>query len=130
MAAERVSITFDDNNNIRVLEAGLFNDCLTMQTESYEFINKMKKFEEMVGSLVDVLDSQAVKIEQEKLKAVGIRNQLENEAENRKKKQQELELMINEKRAELERYLYQLESLTKVEEDQRKQIERLRNNEA
>jgi intraflagellar transport protein 20 len=130
MAAERVSITFDDNNNIRVLEASLFNDCQTMQTESYEFINKMKKFEEMVGSLVDVLDGQAVKIEQEKLKAVGIRNQLENEAENRKKKQQELELMINEKRAELERYLYQLESLTKVEEDQRKQIERLRNNEA
>lgn len=130
MAAERVSITFDDNNNIRVLEAGLFNDCQMMQTEAYEFINKMKKFDEMVGSLVDVLDSQAVKIEQEKLRAVGIRNQLENEAENRKIKQQELEQLMNEKRAELERYLYQLESLMKVEEDQRKLIERLRNNEA
>ncbi|OMJ86074.1 hypothetical protein SteCoe_12512 [Stentor coeruleus] len=101
-----------------------------MQTEAYEFINKMKKFDEMVGSLVDVLDGQAVKIEQEKLRAVGIRNQLENEAETRKIKQQELELVINEKRAELERYLYQLESLMKVEEDQRKLIERLRNNEA
>ena len=130
MAAERISITFDDNNNIRVLEAGLFNDCLMMQTESYEFINKMKKFEEMVGSLVEVLDSQAVKIEQEKLRAVGIRNQLENESENRKKKQQELDQLINEKRAELERYMYQLESLAKVEEKQRKTIERLRNNEA
>lgn len=130
MAADRVSITFDENNNIRVLESSLFNDCQMMQTESYEFISKMKKFEEMVGSLVDVLDGQAVKIEQEKLKAVGIRNQLENEAESRKKKQQELEVVINEKRAELERYLYQLESLSKVEEEQRKQIERLRNNEA
>lgn len=130
MAADRVSITFDENNNIRVLESSLFDDCQMMQTESYEFISKMKKFEEMVGSLVDVLDSQAVKIEQEKLRAVGIRNQLENEAESRKKKQQELEVVINEKRAELERYLYQLESLNKVEEEQRKLIERLRNNEA
>lgn len=130
MAADRVSITFDESNNIRVLESGLFNDCQMMQTEAYEFINKMKKFDEMVGSLVDVLDGQAVKIEQEKLRAVGIRNQLENEAETRKIKQQELELVINEKRAELERYLYQLESLMKVEEDQRKLIERLRNNEA
>lgn len=130
MAADRVSITFDDNNNIRVLESSMFNDCQMMQSESYEFINKMKKFEEMVGSLVDVLDGQAVKIEQEKLRAVGIRNQLENEAESRKKKQQELEVVINEKRAELERYLYQLESLSKVEEEQRKLIERLRNNEA
>ena len=84
----------------------------------------------MVGSLVEVLDSQAVKIEQEKLRAVGIRNQLENESENRKKKQQELDQLINEKRAELERYMYQLESLAKVEEKQRKTIERLRNNEA
>ena len=130
MAAERVSITFDDNNNIRVLEESLFNDCQMMQTESYEFINKMKKFEEMVGSLVEVLDGQAGKIEQEKLKAVGIRNQVENESENRKKKQQELEQLINEKRAELERYTYQLESLMKVEEEQRQRIERLRNNEA
>lgn len=130
MAADRVSITFDENNNIRVLEASLFNDCQLMQSQSYEFVNKMKKFEEMVGSLVEVLDSQAVKIEQEKLRAVGIRNQMENEAENRKKKQQELEVVINEKRAELERYLYQLESLNKVEEEQRKLIERLRNNEA
>ena len=39
-------------------------------------------------------------------------------------------MVINEKRAELERYLYQLESLNKVEEEQRKLIERLRNNEA
>ena len=130
MAADRVSITFDETNNIRVLEASLFNDCQTMQSQSYEFVNKMKKFEEMVESLVEVLDSQAVKIEQEKLRAVGIRNQMENEGENRKKKQQEFEVVINEKRAELERYLYQLESLNKVEEEQRKLIERLRNNEA
>mmetsp|Transcript_13712 Transcript_13712/g.20059 ORF Transcript_13712/g.20059 Transcript_13712/m.20059 type:complete len:131 (+) Transcript_13712:13-405(+) len=130
MASEKVSITFDDNNNIRVLESGLYNDSLSLQTECYDFINKMKKFQESVGDLVEVLDTQASKIEHEKLRAVGLRNQVDNEHEMRKKKQQELNFLINEKISELERYNYQLESLMKVESEQEQLIERLRNNEA
>jgi hypothetical protein len=55
--ASKVSITFDESNKIRVLEASQFNDSLALQTEAYEFINKMKKFEDMVGGLVEVLDT-------------------------------------------------------------------------
>jgi intraflagellar transport protein 20 len=128
--ADKVSITFDEANQIRVLEAGLFNESMALQTESYEFISKIKKFQEQVGTMVEVLDTQAGKIEQEKLRAVGMRHQVDNEVEVRKKKQQELQFLISEKMAELERYSYQLESLSKVENDQRMLIERLRNNEA
>ncbi|CAG9311499.1 unnamed protein product [Blepharisma stoltei] len=128
--AEKVSITFDENNQIRVLESSLYNDSLGLQTASYEFINDMKRFQETVGSLVEVLDEQAGKIENEKLRSVGLRNQVDNEAEARKKKQQELVFLINEKIAELERYTYQYESLLKVEEEQKQLIERLNNNEA
>lgn len=128
--AEKVSITFDENNQIRVLESSLFNDSLSLQTASYEFINDMKRFQETVGSLVEVLDEQAGKIENEKLRSVGLRNQVDNEADARKKKQQELVFLINEKIAELERYSYQYESLTKVEDEQKQLIERLNNNEA
>lgn len=130
MAADKISITFDDNNQIRILESNIYNDCLGLQTESYDFISKMKQFQDIVGSLVDVLDNHASKIEQEKLRAVGLRNQVDSEPEARKKKQQELQFLINEKLAELERYTYQLESLSKVEEEQRLLIEKLRNNEA
>jgi intraflagellar transport protein 20 len=130
MAADKISITFDENNQIRILESNIYNDCLSLQTESYDFISKMKQFQDIVGSLVDVLDTHASKIEQEKLRAVGLRNQVDSEPEARKKKQQELQFLINEKLAELERYTYQLESLQKVEEEQRMLIEKLRNNEA
>ena len=130
MAAEKISITFDESNQVRVLEAGLYNESMALQTESYEFINKMKRFQETVSSLTEVLDVQAGKIENQKLRAVGLRNHVDNELESRKKKQQELAFMLNEKKAELERYTYQLESLSKVETEQNQLIERLRNNEA
>ena len=125
----KISITFDENNQIRVLEQGQFNDSLALQTECYEFINKMKKFEDMVGGLVEVLDDQANKIEAQKLRAVGVKNQVDGEKENRIKKQQELHTLIGERMAELERYTYQYESLVKVEAEQKQKIDKLRNNE-
>lgn len=130
MAADKVSITFDEGNQIRVLESSLYNESLALQTESYNFVSKIKTFEETVGGLVEMLDQQAKKIEEVKLQAVGTRNKAEGEAETRKKKQQELQFLINEKLGELERYTYQLDSLTKVETEQKLLIEKLRNNEA
>jgi len=60
-------------------------------------------FNDMVSSLIELLDTQAQKIEEAKLKAVGARNKIEGEEDNRKKKEQEFKTLINEKRMELER---------------------------
>ena len=60
-------------------------------------------FNEMVTTLIEVLDSQAQKIEDAKLKAVGARNKIEGEEDNRRAKEQELKTLINEKRLLLER---------------------------
>ena len=60
-------------------------------------------FNDMVSSLIELLDAQAQKIEEAKLKAVGARNKIEGEEDNRRKKEQELKTLINEKRMELER---------------------------
>ena len=57
----------------------------------------------MVSTLIEVLDSQAQKIEDAKLKAVGARNKIEGEEDIRKKKEQELKTLINEKKMELDR---------------------------
>ncbi len=78
---------------------------------------------------MDVLNLYSLRIEDEKLRAVGIRNRIENEEENRKRKQQELEIQINEKKVELERLHSQSESLLKVETEQRLFIEKFSNNE-
>jgi len=60
-------------------------------------------FNDMVTTLIEVLDSQAAKIEDAKLKAVGARNKIEGEEDHRRKREQELKTIINEKRLLLER---------------------------
>ena len=67
-------------------------------------------------------------IEQEKLKALGKRNQLYEEVESREKRAQELKVLIREKKEELERLKYQSESLLKIEAEQKMIIEKLSNN--
>ena len=87
-------------------------------------------FNEMVTTLTDVLEQQAQKIEDAKLKAIGARNKIEGEEDNRRKKEQELKTQINEKKMMLERLTYQFESLSKVEAEQKLTIEKLSNNES
>ena len=68
-------------------------------------------------------------IEAEKLKAIGLGNRVDSEREVRKRKQLELQAMINEKKAELERLSAQHDSLTNVELQQTAPIEKLTNHE-
>ena len=74
-------------------------------------------FNEQVTTLTEVLDQQAEKIENAKLKAIGARNKIEGEEDNRRKKEQELKTLINEKKMMLERLTFEYESLCKVEND-------------
>ena len=84
----------------------------------------------MVTTLTNVLEQQAQKIEDAKLKAIGARNKIEGEEDNRRKKEQELKTLINEKKMILERLTYEYESLTKVDTEQQRTIEKLSNNES
>jgi len=75
-----------------------------------------------------VLENHSKKIEKEKLKALGKRNQLYEEIESRDKREQELKVLIREKKEELERLKFQNSSLMKIENEQRMIIEKLSNN--
>ncbi len=61
---------------------------------------------------------------------MGARNKIEGEEDSRRKKEQELKTLVNEKKIELERLLYQYDSLSKVENEQHLTIEKLSNNES
>ena len=98
-----VNITFDENNQIRVLSQEKYRETEQMKTETIDFLKKIMSFNDMVTTLIEVLDSQAQKIEDAKLKAVGARNKIEGEEDNRRAKEQELKTLINEKRLLLER---------------------------
>ncbi len=76
----------------------------------------------------DTLDLHSSKIEKEKLKALGKKNQLYQEMDSKANKESELKLMIKEKIEELERLKVQYQSLEKIENEQRLIIEKLSNN--
>ncbi len=86
-------------------------------------------FQQLIKSLNDVLEGHSNKIEKEKLKALGKRNQVYEEQESRDRRTQEIKVLIREKKEELERLKFQYNSLVKIEEEQRIAIEKLSNNE-
>lgn len=94
-----------------------------------EFITKVISIDETMSSLTECLDDFSVQIEKEKLRALGERNKWESESENRKRKMMELNNLLNEKKAELERFNVELESLVKVESEQKTLINKLSSSE-
>ena len=77
--------------------------------------------------MVKTLGEQSEKIEKDKLKAIGQRNKVDSEVEDRQRQMVALQGQINEKRGELERYDLQMKSLEKVQADQLVMIEKLQN---
>ena len=135
-----VHITFDENNQIRVLSSEKYRETENLKSECIDFLKskwnnrltvvEILQFNDNVTTLNEVLELQATKIEEAKLKAIGARNKIEGEEDNRRKKEQELKTQINEKRMMLERLNYQYDSLQKVENEQKLTIEKLSNNES
>ena len=123
-----LDITIDDNNNIRVLPLEKYTASQKLKGESNKFVSKIIQFNDLIKSIAEVLEKHSKVIENEKLKALGKRNQLYDEIESRGKREQELKVLIREKKEELERLKYQRESLLKIEAEQKMTIEKLSNN--
>uniref|UniRef100_A0A6U9KMZ0 Intraflagellar transport protein 20 homolog n=1 Tax=Oxyrrhis marina TaxID=2969 RepID=A0A6U9KMZ0_OXYMA len=130
MGDAEVQIAFDEDNKVRVLEASKCKVTEELEKKCTNFTQKIDSFGETVKTLVEVLDSQAEKIEFEKLRAIGQRNLVEMEADARRRQQKQMEGVMAAKRAELERLTFFYASLEKVEREQKIQIEKLSNNEA
>ena len=118
-----------DNTGIHLLPPDKMNNASELQKDTKEFLLKTKQFGEIMQDYVALMDSRAKVLENEKLKAIGLTNRVDSEADNRNRKQAELNSMVNEKKAELERLNAFIESLMRVDADQKAMIERLTNNE-
>mmetsp|Transcript_30300 Transcript_30300/g.74475 ORF Transcript_30300/g.74475 Transcript_30300/m.74475 type:complete len:129 (-) Transcript_30300:139-525(-) len=124
------AIYFDSTYRLRVVEEEKYKDTERLAEECGNFNQKMGSFQETVQRLVDGMNAHATKIEAAKLKALGQRNRVESEREVRKRRTAEMQSLINDKKATLERLQLQHESLKKVDAEQKATIERLSNNEA
>ncbi len=59
------------------------------------------------------------------LQAIGLRIDVERETDQRHRQQKALQTLINEKKAELDRYTMQYQSLERIEAEQRSQLENM-----
>jgi len=126
-ALKDVSITFDDEGNIRVFEHDRFESTRELRDECEGFASMVGDFTENVQSFMQVLEEQARIIEKEKLRAIGQRNMVDSEADIRKQKKKQQILQIREREAELARLEAQIQSQEKVESKQLAFIDKLIN---
>lgn len=123
-------MTFDENGQIRLLEADVAEHTKTLRDESESFLTKISEFHDVAKTLVDEIQTQAQRIEQAKLRAIGARSSVVVEKEQRRRKRAQLDAVIRERQAELDRLVAEFDSLARIEQEQRAMIEKLSNNEA
>ena len=119
-----------DRDGLHLMPPDQLQQSVALQEECREFLSKTKQFNEIVADFITVMEGKSKVIEAEKLKAIGLGNRVTSEAEVRKRKQLEVQGLIAEKKAELDRLSAQHDSLMMVETAQRKMIDNLTNNEA
>mmetsp|Transcript_6650 Transcript_6650/g.19194 ORF Transcript_6650/g.19194 Transcript_6650/m.19194 type:complete len:135 (-) Transcript_6650:105-509(-) len=119
-----------DSDGLHLLPPGQAKASAELQEECTEFLNRTTQFSAIVADFVSVMESRATLIEAEKLRAIGLGNRVEAEPETRKRKALEMQAMINEKKAQLDRLTAQCDSLARVDAEQKALLERLTNNES
>lgn len=125
MTEERVKISFDSEYKIRLYEEAKANRSDSLQSEALQFVEKTGLFNDKVKSLVTVLEAHADRIESQKIRAIGLRMAADNETDQRNKHQRALQAIISEKRAELDRFVAQYQSLERIEAEQRVLLDKL-----
>jgi intraflagellar transport protein 20 len=137
-------ISIDDQYLIRVLDAEKFEEAKNLKDQCAQFLDsrinqlvlpctliflESSQFVISVNSFTSIMTEKAKQIESEKMNAIGYRNRVVGEKEERKRKQTETQALIIEKQAELERFQKQLDSVQRLELEQKNLLERLANNE-
>ncbi|KAJ3041851.1 Intraflagellar transport protein 20 [Rhizophlyctis rosea] len=144
--SQSVPVTFDEFSKIRILDPAQFEASEKLKEECREFTQKTDDFNNIVQAFLDMMNEKAKQIEEEKLKvfkkstclnavhinnsdlsfqAIGLRNRVESQVELRKSTQNQLQTLIRERQAELDRLTQQADSLFKVQQEQQSLIDSL-----
>ncbi|KAG5498696.1 hypothetical protein JKF63_02983 [Porcisia hertigi] len=111
-------IMFDSNGAIRMYDPDKYDELVkTIETER-RYMERMDEFRTLVQRTMAIVQSLGEAIEAEKLNAIGFRNIVESEAEERFRAVQEAQVRLREKQMELDRYVAEYDSLKRVEQEQ------------
>jgi len=116
---------FDQAGRLRLFAPGNAAATEELEREAREFVSELQEFSATVNSIVENMSAQAAVIESEKLRAIGFRLLAAREKQQRARKLRELPALADEKAREIARLTVELESLVKVEAEQKELIERL-----
>eukprot|EP01006_Ploeotia_vitrea_P066871 TRINITY_DN95903_c0_g1_i1.p1 TRINITY_DN95903_c0_g1~~TRINITY_DN95903_c0_g1_i1.p1 ORF type:complete len:131 (-),score=0.67 TRINITY_DN95903_c0_g1_i1:135-527(-) len=124
---DKIKVCFDKEYKIRVLDPTKSSRTEDLHNECGNFSEKISSFSEKISNLVSVLEVHANRIDAQKLRAIGLRIDVEREADQRSRQQKALQSLIAEKKAELDRYNLQYQSLERIEAEQKAQLEKMMN---
>ncbi|XP_015795675.1 intraflagellar transport protein 20 homolog B-like [Tetranychus urticae] len=122
----RLGLYFD-KDSIHIFDPSSNQTTTELITECSEFIQSTKEFKDIVDDFILIVANLKEKVEKEKIKALGSRNALESIGIQKELHRQQLVVLINEKRQELERLNSLEQSLIRDEAEQKDLIERLTN---
>lgn len=111
-------IIFDANGAIRMYDPEKFDELVKSIEVEGRYVEKMSEFRTLVQQTMTIVQRLGDAIESEKLKAIGSRNIVESEAEERFRAVQEAQVRLREKQMELDRHVAEYESLRRVELEQ------------
>ncbi|KAJ3145884.1 Intraflagellar transport protein 20 [Geranomyces michiganensis] len=111
-------VTFDEFSKLRILDPSQFEASEQLKEECQDFTTRTGTFNDIIQMFMRLMDEKAGQIEREKLHAIGLRNRAERQAEGRKRTHGQMQALIKERQAELDRLILQAESLQKVQQEQ------------
>ncbi|XP_076334168.1 intraflagellar transport 20 isoform X2 [Tachypleus tridentatus] len=97
---------FDELNKIRILDPAVAQETNELKEECKEFVDKIAEFQKIVDGFIQIVDNLEKEVEKAKVKALGSRNQLKSVTKQRESQQQQLQVLILEKKIQLESSLY------------------------
>jgi intraflagellar transport protein 20 len=111
-------IMFDSNGAIRMYDPEKFDQLVKAVEVEKRYVEKMDEFRALVQRTMAIVQKLGDAIEAEKLTAIGSRNIVESEAEERFRAVQEAQVRLREKQMELDRYVAEYDSLKRIEQEQ------------
>ena len=122
-----IGLYFDETNQVRLLPPETSEATRKLLTECHSFLDSSSAFQSLVHDFNEFVHTISVRVEEEKVKAIGSRNALNSLDKERAGKRQQLQAVIHEKEQEMERLKSYQESLRKREQQLMDMIENLSN---
>ena len=124
-ALRHVSLTFDAEQRLHLWEPAAAQHTEQLLQTSNNFQSQLQEFNTTSQELLSVLSHHSKLVEQQRLLALSLSAQLEDESVQRADKQHQLEVELKRKQAELLGMEEEWQNLHRVEQEQKLMTERL-----